>query len=235
MRLLSARQFQSLIAGAATLRADRHGPKVYATPDGRIVKLFRVKRWFSSSMLYPYALRFRRNSRRLRARGFACVAVDDVFYCHAVRRYGVVYQKLAGEPVEALIDRPGAAAERAFRDYAAFVARLHARQVYFRSLHPGNVLRLPSGDYGLIDVGDMRFPRRPLSPRRRIRNFVHLLRSAEFQRALRHQSVETFVEAYLEAAALGAETDARLRAGLGVGLLRALGSPVSRAPGSRRR
>ena len=65
MRLLSAEQYGALIAGAEMLRADRHGPKVYETTDGRIVKLFRVKRWWSSSMLYPYSLRFRRNSRRL--------------------------------------------------------------------------------------------------------------------------------------------------------------------------
>ena len=38
MRLLSAEHYGALINGAALLRADRFGPNVYETVDGRIVE-----------------------------------------------------------------------------------------------------------------------------------------------------------------------------------------------------
>ncbi len=103
MRLLNAAQFRVLLNGATLLREDTFGPKVYETTDGRIVKLFRIKRWWSSSVIYPYTLRFRRNSRRLQHRGYPCVTVDQVFYCHAVRRHGLVYRKLDGQPLDGLL------------------------------------------------------------------------------------------------------------------------------------
>lgn len=214
MRYLSAKQYEQLITGAELLRADRHGPKVYQTVDGRIVKLFRVKHWWSSSMLYPYSIRFRRNSRRLQARGFRCVSVDEIFYCRAIRRHGVIYRRMEGRPVDALLGGDTTTADPVYREYAAFIADLHARRIYFRSLHPGNVLQIPGGGYGLIDIGDMRFPRLPLRLEQRRRNFRHLLRSAEFGEALQHHSAEDFIDAYLDAAKLSAAQSRKLRAQL---------------------
>lgn len=211
MRLLSAAEYAALIDGATLLRADGFGPKVYETRDGQIVKLFRIKRWWSSSTLYPYSLRFRRNSRRLQRRGYRCATIDQVFYCHAVRRHGIVYRKMHGEPLDTLLDGEDARGARVFRDYAAFVARLHADRIYFRSLHPGNVLLMDDGGYGLIDVGDMRFPRFALTLDRRRRNFRHLLRSVEFNEALRHYPADTFIDAYLDAAVLPADQSRQLR------------------------
>lgn len=214
MRYLSGAQYDALIDGAELLRADMHGPKVYRLGDGRIVKLFRIKRWWSSSMLYPYSLRFKKNSERLKRCGFVCVTVDWIFYCRAIRRHGVIYEHLDGEPLDALLGHGDEEAEQVFREYAAYVASLHSRRVYFRSLHPGNILRLPDGGYGLIDIGDMRFPRVPLTRSQRRRNFQHALRSVEFQNALRHHSGDIFIDAYLDAAKLGAEDSRCLRADL---------------------
>ncbi len=214
MRLLNAAQFRVLLNGATLLREDTFGPKVYETTDGRIVKLFRIKRWWRSSMLYPYSLRFRRNSQRLKRRGYPCVTVDQVFYCHAVRRHGLVYRKLDGQPLDGLLCDSGAAAKRIYAEYAAFIARLHAERIYFRSVHPGNVLLMADGRYGLIDVGDMRFPLLPLSLAQRRRNFRHLLRNAEFGEVLKHHSGEEFIDAYLAAAGLSASDSATLRAKL---------------------
>lgn len=211
MRLLSDARYAALIEGATLLREDGFGPKVYETRDGRIVKLFRVKRWWSSSMLYPYSLRFQRNSRRLQRRGYHCVTVDEVFYCHAVRRHGIVYRKLHGEPLDTLLDGKDPRGAQVYRDYATFIAKLHADRIYFRSLHPGNVLLMADGGFGLIDVGDMRFPRIALSPDQRRRNFRHLLRSVEFREALRHHPAEAFIDAYLDAAGLDAGRAGRLR------------------------
>ncbi len=214
MRFLKAEEFEALIAGAELLRADGFGPKVYRARDNRVIKLFRIKRWWTSSMFYPYSLRFLRNSKRLRRRGVPCVEVDEIFYCHAIRRHGVVYQRLEGTPLDALLNEASESADRVFEDYARFIARLHAKRIYFRSLHPGNVLQLPDNGFGLIDVGDMRFPLLPFNIERRRRNFRHLLRSAEFLDALHFHAAERFVDAYLAAAALGDSRSRQLRAQL---------------------
>ncbi|MCB1801721.1 MAG: toluene tolerance protein [Gammaproteobacteria bacterium] len=214
MRLLSRADYASLIDGAQLLREDLHGPKVYLTPDGRIVKLFRVKRWWSSSMLYPYSLRFKHNAQRLRRRGFTCVQVDQAFVCPAIRRHGIIYRRMDGDPIDELLLREGETSLDVYLGYAAFIARLHARRVYFRSLHPGNVLLLADGGHGLIDVGDVRFPWLPLSAARRRRNFRHLLRSEEMHAVLQRYPATDFVDAYLAASALPAQAEASLRADL---------------------
>jgi len=210
MRFLDAEDYRALIADADLLREDGYGPKVYQKHDGRIVKLFRIKRWLSSAVFYPYTLRFLHNSRRLRRMGIACVEVDDVFYCHAIRRHGLVYPRLEGTPLDELLDSSSEAARQLFCDYAAFVARLHAQRIYFRSLHPGNILLLPDGGFGLIDVADMRFPWLPLSPSRRRRNFRHMFRSVEFRQALKRLPGALFVTAYLEATDLHSTQKAEL-------------------------
>ena len=210
MRFIDANEYQALIRGAELLREDGFGPKVYQTPDGRIVKLFRIKRWLSSSVVYPYTLRFLRNSRRLQRMGVACVEVDDVFYCHAIRRHGLVYRRLDGTPLDELLVSADDRARQLFREYAAFIAMLHARRIYFRSLHPGNILLLAAGGFGLIDVADMRFPWLPLSPARRRRNFRHMFRSGEFRKALELLPGALFVTAYLEASDLGFAAKASL-------------------------
>ena len=60
------------------------------------------------------------------------------------------------------------------RQFGAFLAHLHQSGVYFRSLHLGNVLYTPDGDFGLIDFLDIRFKSRPLRPTLIRRNFEHL-------------------------------------------------------------
>lgn len=211
MRFLDANEYQALIQGAVLLREDGYGPKVYQTPDGRIVKLFRIKRWLSLSLLYPYNLRFLSNSRRLQRMGIVCVEVDDVFYCHAIRRHGLIYRRLDGTPLDELLGSADDRARQLFRDYAAFIAMLHARRIYFRSLHPGNILLLPGGGFGLIDVADMRFPWLPLSVVKRRRNFRHMFRSVEFKQALQLLPSDLFIEAYLEASELAPAEQDRLR------------------------
>jgi hypothetical protein len=203
MRFLNAGEYEALVEGAELLREDAYGPKVYQAVDGRIIKLFRIKHWLSSSILYPYNLRFQHNARRLRRMQIVCVEVDETFYCHAIRRHGLVYRRLEGTPLDELLVTDGDRERQLFTEYAVFIAMLHARRIYFRSLHPGNILLLPNGGFGLIDVADMRFPWLSLGPSRRRRNFRHLFRSDEFKQALRWLPGSLFITAYLEATGLG--------------------------------
>jgi len=61
---------------------------------------------------------------------------------------------------------------------AQFIAQLHEHGIYFRSLHPGNVVLQPDGTFGLIDILDCSFRwfGRPLNRWQRERNFRHFFR-----------------------------------------------------------
>ena len=49
---LSAAELERLCTGAEVLEQDAHGLKVLRLPDGDMLKLFRVKRRWSSARLY---------------------------------------------------------------------------------------------------------------------------------------------------------------------------------------
>ncbi len=201
MWLMSAGEYNRLTQGARELQRDRCGVKVLLTADKRIIKLIRIKRWFSLSVIYPYSLRFRRNAERLRAMGIPCVTVERVFYCHAIRRHGLVYPLMEGESLEAIAARDGIS-EEMFQRLAQFIALLHRKGIYFRSLHLGNILLLPQGGFGLIDVADMRFSRFSLRQDQRRRNFQHLLRNPSQREVFAQFGLRRFLDLYINAAGL---------------------------------
>lgn len=63
--------------------------------------------------------------------------------------------------------------------FGVFLAELHRKGIYFRSLHFGNVVLQETGEFGLIDIADLRFFGRPLSEYQRKQNFKHLSRPKE--------------------------------------------------------
>ncbi len=198
---MPASEFAELTRGATELERDRHGVKVLLTPDKQIIKLIRIKRWLSLSAIYPYSLRFQRNAKRLRAMGIPCVDVKRVFYCHALKRHGVIYPLLDGESLERIAGQDGISDEL-FQDLARFIALLHGKGVYFRSLHLGNILLLPQGGFGLIDVADMRFSRFPLRPDQRRRNFHHLLRNQGQRMVFTRFGLDRFLDLYIQSSGL---------------------------------
>lgn len=93
-----------------------------------------------------------------------------------------------------------------FPRFAALLAQLHRHGVLFRSVHFGNVIVMPDGRLGLIDVADMRKPLwGALTLKQRLRNFRHMLRYAEDCRLLAAYGVSRFATDY----ALASEMDAR--------------------------
>ena len=80
---------------------------------------------------------------------------------------------------------------------AAFIARLHNRDVYFRSIHFGNILITPDNSFGLIDIADMKIKSHSLNIGRRIRNFHHLTRYDIDRNSLKQQK-EIFIREYLK-------------------------------------
>jgi hypothetical protein len=199
---LSLAEYQALVAQSQVIERDHYGEKVLIAPDGNFIKIFRSKKTFSTAALKPYALRFWSNAEQLARLGIATVQVHSVSYCPENRRHLVEYRPLAGETLRAVLREGGDPAVLLTR-FARFLAELHRRGVYFRSIHFGNVIiQLDSDEPGLIDVADMRIRSRPLGAMARTRNFRHFLRYPEDVRALEAFGLERFLNIYLETADL---------------------------------
>jgi tRNA A-37 threonylcarbamoyl transferase component Bud32 len=209
MFLMPEAEYRQLTQDAQELEQDLFGPKVYLLPDRRIIKLFRIKRLLSLSAIYPYSLRFARNARRLNAMGIVAPHVTRQFFCVAIRRHGIIYPLLKGEPLAKLLSGDdGGLVEQ----FAGFIARLHQQGVYFRSLHLGNVLLLPNGDFGLIDVADLRLRSFPLGMAARRRNFRHLFRLPEHRAVFERFGMGRFLECYCQAAGIPSHKSGELLA-----------------------
>ena len=204
MFLMSEAEYRRLVEDARELERDGFGPKVFLLSDGRILKLFRVKRLLSLSLIYPYSLRFARNARRLNRMGIPAPRVERIFYCPAIRRHGILYPLVEGEPLTCLL-QPAQGDEQLIEQVAGFIAELHRRGVYFRSLHLGNLLRLPDGGLGLIDVADLRIYPRSLGLAARRRNFRHLFRLPAHRAVFEHFGMARFLECYSRAAGMSPE------------------------------
>jgi hypothetical protein len=173
-------EFLALKTGAEVLEADLYGEKVLLLTDGSILKLFRRKRLITSAAWYPYAQRFVDNAEALARRGIPIPRVIEAWRVPSVKRDAVRYWPLAGKTLRALTVEGGEELDadgerRTKRLFTAFVIRLHALGIYFRSLHLGNVILTPNGELGLIDFSDLRIYRRPLSTFMRRRNIRRML------------------------------------------------------------
>ncbi len=197
-QLIDQESWNELIHNASILQQENYGVKVYLLPNQDVIKLFRIKRLLSLSFFYPYSMRFARNGKRLQSRGIPAVQARSVFYCHAIRRHGVVYQLMPGETLHSLLSVENPAPEL-MAELAAFMVRLHDKGIYFRSLHLGNVIKMPDGQFGLIDIADMRFFPWALTLNTRVRNFRHLFRSADYAAAMTAYGYQRFVQDYLNA------------------------------------
>jgi serine/threonine protein kinase len=200
MKTLSAQQYESMRSGAKVLSADGHGDKVLLLPDSRVIKLFRRKRWLSSTLWNPYAQRFARASRRLRELDVPAVRVEDVFRIPSLRRHAVAYPLLPGKTLREAASDPDRCRPLVL-ELAGFLARLHSLGVYFRAIHFGNVLVQPDGSFALIDVSEVRFRRR-FGPGLRARNFKPLVGYSDDAACFQSAGMVHFVRAYLEHAQL---------------------------------
>ncbi len=196
-RQMSLATYEELTADAKVLEQQSFGVKVWLLPDQRIIKLFRLKRAFSSGRLYPYSTRFARNAKRLLSRGIAAPKILETFYCSAIERHGVIYELLEGESFHDLF--PEGDLDDLVPRFAEFLAILHEKGVYFRSVHPGNVLLRPDHSMGLIDIQDVRFWPLALPQSLRARNFRHLYNSDQHSLVMRNYGFEKFVDLYLQA------------------------------------
>lgn len=163
-----------LTEDAVLLERDHFGIKVLQLPGGTMLKIFRAKRWFSSAIFRPYSTRFFRNAQELSRRGIPTLVPLALYRLPEWKKTAVEYQPLPGMTLRQAIaehTRPTLGFE-----LGRFVAELHEKGIYFRSLHLGNIILMPGGRLGLIDIADTRFQASSLSSWQRLRNFMHLRR-----------------------------------------------------------
>lgn len=135
--------------------------------NGRLIKLFRQRKRRGRE-----AHRFFEATRALSARGVATVRCQEFILDATGAAVAVTYDGLKGASLREQVADQGPAA---LRGLASFFGELHARGIYFRGAHLGNVLRREAGGFALLDVGSVRLHRRGLSVMRRARNLIHLL------------------------------------------------------------
>ena len=156
---------------------DGHGVKVLRCKNGDYIKVFRIKHTVSLARIFNPARVFCRNAERLQSLGVDTVKPVAMYRIPHVSRCAVRYRPLEGETVRGLI-RGFSLPEEAIAKIGCYIALLHDKGIYFRSLHPGNVVLQPNGKLGLIDILDCRFSwfGWPLNRWQRERNFRHFFR-----------------------------------------------------------
>ena len=185
-----------MIKDAEVLTKDLYGDKVIRLKDGRIAKLFRLKRILSSALLWPYAKRFVRGAKILKQYNIPTVNVTDLFKVSSIKRDMVVYQPLKGESLRDLIRENNT--PELISDFASFFASLHDKGIYFRAIHFNNVFITPEGRFGLIDISDLYYSFFPLTVSKRVRNFKPIFHYQKDRQALDAVSLDNFLDIYLK-------------------------------------
>jgi serine/threonine protein kinase len=147
-------------------------PKILETNTGNIIKIFYArKKWFSAWKNRRSAIKFCRNAVRLEAKGISAPKITSLFNCPSLGIYVVEYKKIPGENLRVMTRRGDS---HILAEFAAFIAKLHQKGIFFRSLHLENLLYQSSGQFALVDIVDVRFKNKPLNVFLRYRNLKHM-------------------------------------------------------------
>jgi O-antigen ligase/tRNA A-37 threonylcarbamoyl transferase component Bud32 len=197
VKTLKPAAFEQMTANAQMIEEDGLGPKVLRLADGSFLKLFRRRRWYTSGSFNPYSERFAVNSEQLRTLGIPTPLTLGLFRLKDGSS-AVHYSPLPGNTLRQVLQGITAPAVRQalVERFGKFMAQLHEQGVYFRSLHLGNVLVLEDGEFGQIDLADMRIYPSSLSLSLRQRNLRHMQRYTEDRRWLFEDHFEALLQGY---------------------------------------
>ena len=201
---------EARIQSAEILEQDGHGIKVVRLANGHILKIFRIKSLISFSRIYSYARQFCNNANKLKALDIPTVTIVKLFHLIGTNKSVVEYMPLEGLTLRQL------AQNQQFDDallekLGGFIATLHAKGVYFRSLHMGNIVFTPAGVFGLIDIADLHVERKSLSYYKSLRNFQHFFRVKNDIQTIDKSDWKVFVSAYIRQSVLLSWTKKRMQ------------------------
>jgi tRNA A-37 threonylcarbamoyl transferase component Bud32 len=197
MKILSKHEYQQLLETTKIIEKDKHGEKVLEYPDGRYMKLFRLKRLISSALIYPYWRRFVRNAKGLKKLNIPTIdSIEEVLKVPHIKKTAVIYTPLLGKTL-IQIKKKNAMTDELIKQFGEFVANLHYKGVYFSSLHLGNVVLDPDNKLGLIDISDMRIVRFPIPVFTREANLRYLINYHQGLNLLESKGLKIFTEGYL--------------------------------------
>ncbi|MDP3609396.1 MAG: hypothetical protein Q8R74_10025 [Methylophilus sp.] len=177
--LLTDSQYELMCTTGRIIEQDARGPKVIILENGNFLKIFRVRHRFSGARIYSHARRFNRNAFRLEALNIPTVKVISIHHLEASGHSLVIYQPLAGKSIRELIHTDLENIAKTDTILGHFLAKLHDNGVHFHSLHTGNILFLPNGQFGLIDISDMTIYPWPLFCNTRLRSIKRLYKYAQ--------------------------------------------------------
>lgn len=178
MKSLSHQEFKQLTQNASVLTDDEYGKKVLELVDHSIIKLFRVKRFFSQATLYSPARRFAKNAKKLKQLNIPTISLIALYKIKSIKRTAVHYKQLEGITVREYLHKHPSDNEF-LSQLGAFLAQLHNKGVFFRSAHFANIIITPDRQLGLIDISDMTISPFPLGIFKRLRNLKHIFRLPE--------------------------------------------------------
>ncbi|WP_321850133.1 O-antigen ligase family protein [Pseudomonas paraveronii] len=200
VQTLKAEAFDQLCHNAHVIEADGLGPKVLRLEDGSFLKVFRARHWYTSGSFNPYSERFASNAEQLRSLGIPTPQILGVYGLRDASS-AVSYSPLPGLTLrQALQSLDSGLRESLIERFGQFMAQLHERGVYFRSLHLGNVLLMDDGEFALIDIADLRIFPSALRNALRKRNLRHMQRYPQDRNWLFETHFEQLVKGYASVA-----------------------------------
>ncbi len=196
MKHLSSNEFKILCKDAEILTEDNFGVKVMRLGNKTILKLFRIKRLISSARICPYSIRFANNAKILASLNIPAIKIIDKFKIPSIKRTAVLYEELDGLTLSEHLKKNSFTPETV-KQLAVFLATLHNKGIYFRSIHFSNIFLLSGNELALIDITDVKKKNRGLGIYGRIRNFHHFLQYKDDKMMLKPW-YKKFIKEYIE-------------------------------------
>ena len=197
MNKITRQELDALCLNGKAIDLQGGYPCVVLHPDGTITKIWAVKkRFLSSNTLSPYSRRFVDNAAKLKNRGVTVPEILD----HAAVEHShiktVTYRSLPGKSIRDLLKEEPDRVN--IQSLCQYIHSLHEKGIFFRSIHLGNIIQLPGGDYGLIDFTDVTFFKHLVPLARRAANIAFPLRYSEDIQRIEEAGLANIPESYLE-------------------------------------